>query len=260
MAAVKGRRILRAETKGYVPKLMAAAIVVQAPRGLRLHAGRGRAGALAGHRGGHRRAGGRRSRAIARAAQVGEADAPRPQPGAAPRLHARRAPTRLKLPREAAVRFAEGWPTTSSVRPAPPSTATWSGRARPSAAIAARYGVSVDGDPRRSTRASAPAPPPRGRAAHPKGAPRPAAPHRRPRPPPAKPAPAPAAAAPVAVASRAAEAGDQLEGPAAATPSGPSRASAAGARGALPAQRHRRRQAPQAARSAPSSRCAASRG
>ena len=87
MAAAKGRRALRAETKGYVPKLMAAAIIARHPEAFGFRPEEIEAGALARRRGGHHprrgaagpdRRGGRRRR--------GRAD--RPEPGAAPGHHA----------------------------------------------------------------------------------------------------------------------------------------------------------------------------
>ena len=55
MASAKGRRALRAETKGYVPKLMAAAIMARHPEAFGFKPRGDRAGALARLRGGHHR-------------------------------------------------------------------------------------------------------------------------------------------------------------------------------------------------------------
>ena len=138
MAAVKGRRILRAETKGYVPKLMAAAIVAKHPEAFGFTSAEveperwpdmvevdiGQGTPLG---------------AIAKAAQIPEAEildlnpelrrACTP-PGAYP----------LKLPREAAARFAEGWDASAS-RPC----ATFDGhvvkKGETLGGLAARYGV-----------------------------------------------------------------------------------------------------------------------
>jgi len=140
MAAVKGRRILRAETKGYVPKLMAAAIVSKHPEAFGFTPSEveperwpdmeevtvKQGAPLA---------------AIARVAQVDEASILDLNP------ELRRActpprPYALKLPREAAVRFNEAWDD-SAVRPC----ATFDGhvvkKGETLGAIAARYGVSV---------------------------------------------------------------------------------------------------------------------
>jgi membrane-bound lytic murein transglycosylase D len=142
MAATKGRRILRAETKGYVPKLMAAAIVSKHPEAFGfapeeieperwpdfVEVAVPEAAPLA---------------AIARAAQV-------PEPvllDLNPELRRACTPPRpyaLKLPRESAERFASAWPEL-----APRVRTVFDGhvvqRGETLGAIAARYGVPAQG-------------------------------------------------------------------------------------------------------------------
>jgi membrane-bound lytic murein transglycosylase D len=142
MAATKGRRILRAETKGYVPKLMAAAIVSKHPEAFGFRPEEIEperwpdfvavpipdAAPLA---------------AIARAAEVPEQTLLDLNP------ELRRActpprPYELKLPREAVEKFATAWPQT-----APRGKTTFDGhvvrRGETLGAIAARYGVPLQG-------------------------------------------------------------------------------------------------------------------
>lgn len=209
MAASKGRRILRAETKGYVPKLMAAAIVTKHPEAFGfmpeeieperwpdfVEVTLEEAAPLA---------------AVARAAGVSE----QVLVDLNPELRRACTPPRryqLKLPREAAPAFAAAWPEL-----APKVRTTFDGhvvqRGETLSGIAARFGVPVQGilemNPRVNARALRPGteliiPGARGQAQARSGPPA----HAAARAEKAPPAAAPKAAAVASEAARAAAAG-----------------------------------------------------
>jgi membrane-bound lytic murein transglycosylase D len=143
MAAAKGRRALRAETKGYVPKLMAAAIMARHPEAFGIKPEEVEperwpdveevtipdAAPLA---------------LIAAAAGVGEADLVDLNPELRRAITPPR-PYQLKVPAASATTFAANWPTMKSqVR-----VAIFEGhvvqRGETLSGLAVRYGVSVDG-------------------------------------------------------------------------------------------------------------------
>jgi membrane-bound lytic murein transglycosylase D len=143
MAAAKGRRALRAETKGYVPKLMAAAIIARHPEAFGFRPEEIEperwpdfeevtipdAAPLA---------------LIAAAAGVGEAELVDLNPELRRAITPPR-PYQLKLPAASASTFAAAWPAMKSRVPVAMFEGHVVQRGETLSGLAVRYGVSVDG-------------------------------------------------------------------------------------------------------------------
>jgi membrane-bound lytic murein transglycosylase D len=158
MAAAKGRRALRAETKGYVPKLMAAAIIARHPEAFGFRPEEIEperwpdfeevtipdAAPLA---------------LIAAAAGVGEAELVDLNPELRRAITPPR-PYRLKLPAASTAAFAASWPTMKARVPVALFEGHVVQRGETLSGLAHRYGVTVDGivalNPRVSPRALRP--------------------------------------------------------------------------------------------------------